>query len=324
MTVYSPLASVSATREVLERHGLATKKALGQHFLVNDQVVGKIVSLAETCGDDVVLEVGPGIGTLTCALLQSAGAVVAIERDAALPEVLGETCAPWGERFALIEGDALDVAPGIIEEALDSIPPITDAGLALRLLPNKFVANLPYAVAATLVLDFFERFPSLESATVMVQKEVAARMAAKPGTKDYGAYTVKLSLLAESRGSFDVAPGNFFPPPHVDSTVIRLDRVELRDEEGKAIDEATRKLAATLADAAFAQRRKTLSNSMRSFFSSRRAVTLGMSCEVDGAELAEKLPSLFEAAAIDSRRRGETLVREDYLRMAKHLQELLP
>ncbi|MBQ3106284.1 MAG: hypothetical protein IJC51_02245, partial [Eggerthellaceae bacterium] len=105
----SPLASPSATREVLEAHGLATKKALGQNFLVNDAVLQKIVALAELVPEDRVLEVGPGIGTLTIALLKSAGSVVSVERDTDLPAVLAETCAPWADRFALINKDALDL-----------------------------------------------------------------------------------------------------------------------------------------------------------------------------------------------------------------------
>ena len=102
-----------------------------------------------------------------------------------------------------------------------------------RTFPNKFVANLPYAVAATLVLDFFQKFSQLESATVMVQKEVADRMCAEPGSKNYGAYTVKLRLYAEPAGRFLVSPNNFFPPPHVDSSVLRLNRRPVFDADGE-------------------------------------------------------------------------------------------
>jgi 16S rRNA (adenine1518-N6/adenine1519-N6)-dimethyltransferase len=175
----SPLSTPSATRAVLEAHGLATKKSLGQNFLVNDAILQKIVDLAELGPDDDVLEVGPGIGTLTIALLKTSGRVVSVERDTDLPAVLAETCAPWVDRFTLLNKDALDLSA-------DDLP----------FAPNKLVANLPYAVAATVVLDVFERFASVESATVMVQAEVADRMAAQPGTKNYGAYTVKLRMFA--------------------------------------------------------------------------------------------------------------------------------
>jgi ribosomal RNA small subunit methyltransferase A len=197
---YSSLASVSATRAVLEAHGLATKKSLGQNFLVNDDVIRRICELSGVGPVDDVVEVGPGIGTLTVALLARARRVVSIERDPDLPAVLAETCAPWADRFTLISNDALAVQP-------DDLP----------FAPTAFIANLPYAVAATLVLDYFERFDSIQRATVMVQAEVADRMMAQPGTKNYGAYTVKLALFARPASRFKVAPGNFFPPPHVDS-----------------------------------------------------------------------------------------------------------
>ena len=276
----SPLATPSATREVLEAHGLATKKALGQNFLVNDAILGKIVDLAALSAEDDVLEVGPGIGTLTIALLKTAGRVVSVERDTDLPAVLAHTCAPWADRFVLLNMDALDLSP-------DDLP----------FSPNKLVANLPYAVAATVVLDCFERFESVESATVMVQAEVADRMAAKPGTKNYGAYTVKLRMYAEPAGRFSVSPGNFFPPPRVESSVIRLDRVDC----GLTAQERT--AACRMADAAFATRRKTIANSCKTFFSGQGAT---------GKQILGVLPDIFAAADIDPKRRGESLSLEEF------------
>lgn len=176
MTRFSSLATPSATRDVLARFGLAPKKAFGQNFLVNDAVVGRILDLAAVEPSDTVLEVGPGIGTLTHALLQRAGRVISVERDADLTEVLRYTLSELEQRFCLVHKDALDLQEADLKGAR----------------PDKLVANLPYAVAATIVLDYLVRFSFLESATVMVQREVAERMAAKPGRKDYGAYTVKL------------------------------------------------------------------------------------------------------------------------------------
>ena len=294
-TRVSPYATPSATRAVLERHGLFTKYALGQNFLVNDDIVRKIIELADVHEDDRVLEVGPGIGTLTAALLQHADHVTAIEMDRDLPDVLADTLAPWAERFTLVQADALDVR---------ALPTGQDA-------PNKMVSNLPYAVAATVILDYFQRFACLESATVMVQKEVADRIAAKPGTKNYGAYTVKLGLYAQVTGRFSVAAGNFFPPPHVESAVVRLDRRTPRDGNGAPVDERTIELACTMADAAFANRRKTLANSFKSYFS-------GVD---DGERVVGKLPELFSAAGIDARRRGETLTQEEFLRLARAYDE---
>lgn len=295
MPEVSSLASVAATRSVLEAHGLATKHALGQHFLITDGVVGRILSTAEVGPDDVVLEVGPGIGTMTVALLDRAKAVIAVERDADLPAVLAETCAGHGapDAFKLLQKDALDLQ----EEDF--------AGM----LPNKFVANLPYAVAATLVLGYFEQFPWLTQATVMVQKEVADRMCAQPGSKDYGAYTVKLGLQAKKTTRFPVSPGNFFPPPRVDSAVIRLDRCRPQ-YNGATLNDHEIRACRLIADAAFASRRKTLSNSCRTYFKALGA---------EGSKLAAYLPQLLEEAGIDGRRRGETLAPKEFLELGCRL-----
>ena len=309
MARLSPLASVSQTRAVLEAHGLSTKYSLGQNFLINDAILQKIVTLADLAPDDFVLEVGPGIGTLSIALLKHAGRVVSVERDPDLPAVLEETLAPWADRFALVQKDALDLKADDIRGA--------SAQFAGHLpgdqpLPTKLVSNLPYAVAATVVLDYFERFASLESATVMVQKEVADRMAACPGSKNYGAYTVKLRLFAEPDGRFAVGPGNFFPPPRVESAVLRLNRRLLVDDAGNPVDGSTLEATCTMADAAFASRRKTLANSCKMYFAGRGA---------QDAPVAETLPRLFELAELDPRRRGETLDVAEFIRLGKALMK---
>jgi len=296
MARLSPLSTPSATREVLERHGLYTKYGLGQNFLVNDDMVKKIIALADVGPNDCVLEVGPGIGTLTAALLQYAAHVTAIEKDADLPAVLADTLAPWSESFSLVQKDALDL---VVEDLAHS-----------PALPNKLVSNLPYAVAATVVLDCFQKFEFLESATVMVQKEVADRMAAQPGTKTYGAYTVKLGLYAKPAGRFPVSPGNFFPPPRVESAVLRLNRIVPCDDEGKSVSETVRAAACTMADAAFANRRKTLANSCKAYFS-------GMGEQ--GAAIAARLPEIFVKADIDPSRRGETLTQQEFIRLGAAL-----
>ena len=369
----SPLSTPSATRAVLEAHGIGTKYTLGQNFLVNDDVLKKIIVLAEVGEADRILEVGPGIGTLTIALLKHAASVVAIERDPDLPAVLADTLHPWRDKFALIEKDALDVTGDDIVAAMAGIG--ADTGCLDRAssaanetaqwavsqsedclsesryrvavpqeepqlsLPNKLVANLPYAVAATVVLDYFENFPFLDSATIMVQKEVADRMAAAVGTKNYGAYTVKLGLHAEPAGRFPVGPGNFFPPPRVDSAVIRLNRrVPLMADGAPATPEVIA-AAALIADAAFANRRKTIANSCKTYFSGRGSLLLGASGSsaglravdgalsggvggafvLDGADIVDHLPAIFDAAAIDPRRRGETLTQQEFLALGAAL-----
>lgn len=292
-TKLSYLASVSATKEVLDAFGLATKKALGQHFLINDGVVRKICDLADVNQGDVVIEVGPGIGTLSVALLQRAGGVIAVERDSDLPQVLAETTAPFTTPFVLIEADALTITPEVLEASKTPSLPYAQ--------PNKLVSNLPYAVAATIVLDYFEHL-SISSATVMVQAEVADRMMAKPGTKNYGAYTVKLGLYATPAGRFSVSEGNFFPPPRVKSAVLRLDR--RTDALDKQLIDAT----ALMADAAFANRRKTIANSCRTFFKQ----------QPDHSEVTpEVLEAIFSRAGIDPGVRGEQLDRDAFLALGE-------
>ena len=294
---YSRLANPRETRAVLEDFGLATKHRLGQNFLVNDEVIGKIVNLAELDERDVVLEVGPGIGTLTVAMLAACRAVCSIEADRELEQVLAQTCATDGEKFALVMGDALRVTPAQVDDTLAGLT--KGQSLCRPCQPNKFVANLPYQVAATLILKFFQDFGSLERACVMVQAEVADRICARPGNKTYGAYTAKLALLARPTGRFEVGPGNFMPPPHVDSAVVRLDRTPMADpltSEPLSAERAAR--VAEVIDAAFAQRRKTIRNSM-------------------GANGFEKdaLDAAFAACDIAPTARAETLLPEDFVRL---------
>ncbi len=280
---YSPLASPSATIAALQKHGLATKKALGQHFLVDDNVIGRILDLAALGGTETVLEIGPGIGTLTVPLCAHAGAVVAVERDLELAAVLEETTASCG-RFALVHGDAVNIPAEAIAASFGP--------------PTALVSNLPYGVAATVVLRCFEEFPEIRSATVMVQAEVAERMAASPGRKDYGAYTVKLRLRARPAGRFMVSRGCFLPPPRVESTVLRLERALLTDDP-RLLEDASR-----VADMAFAQRRKTIRNNLRSAFGDASAVE-----------------SALADAGIEGGLRAEAVAPDGYLRLATSLRE---
>lgn len=400
------LANASCTRAVLDAFDLRAKYRFGQNFLVNQAIIDKIIQLSQLTDDDYVLEVGPGIGTLTRALLQHANQVCSIECDAQLPRVLHETLAPWLDHWTLIQADALDVntlplvpdghrlrcCECVSEQSPDacsstatahnsatapnsapapnsatapnSAPARSEAHFAthseacsdtfplhsaanpdalLNQFPNKLISNLPYAVAATIVLDYFMRFPSLRSATIMVQKEVAQRMCAQPGTKAYGAYTVKLSLFARPVGMFSVAPSNFFPAPHVESTVIRLDRLSTGDAPYQPCElpAITRAI-----EAAFANRRKTIFNSMRTFFagcnnsassvdthriSASRLGTHGSGDDSLDARsdrvsktdargvLANNLLDALHVANIAPDVRGETLSREQFITLGKAL-----
>ncbi len=299
MPATSSLASLSATRKVLDAYGLSAKHALGQNFLVNDSVVAKIIALSETCATDVALEVGPGIGTLTSALLPRCAHVVAIERDPELIDVLHDTCGTWEERLTLLNRDAMGLTQA-------------DLTCAFATLPNKLIANLPYVVATALVLDYFCDLPCLESATVMVQKEVAQRMMAQPGTKDYGAYSVKLQLRAREAGHFLVKPTSFFPQPKVESMVIRLNRAPVTGTNGAPLTPEILRTADMLADAAFAQRRKTLNNSVKGYFAGR----------ANGEEYADRFFSALKETNIDPSRRGETLSVREFVQLAELFTEM--
>ena len=301
------LANQRATKETLERFGLATKYRLGQNFLVQDHVIEKIVQLAEVQPTDVVVEVGPGLGTLTVALLDRARAVCSLEADSELEQVLAVTCKePHPDSFALVMGDALAITPQKLAEAYNTLPIVAHDAATSAPMPTKFVSNLPYQVAATLILKFFQELPSLERAVVMVQAEVADRISAKPSTKAYGAYTAKLSLFAQVTGRFEVGPGNFMPPPRVNSAVVRLDRTQARNPvSSKLLSEEELLHTMRVIDAAFAQRRKTIRNSM----------------SASGFD-KDKLDQAFLATGIAPTVRAEVLTSQDFICLAAALEPL--
>ena len=301
------LANQRATKETLERFGLATKYRLGQNFLVQDHVIEKIVQLAEVQPTDVVVEVGPGLGTLTVALLDRARAVCSLEADSELEQVLAVTCKePHPDSFALVMGDALAITPQKLVDAYSALPAVAQSAAPSVLMPTKFVSNLPYQVAATLILKFFQELPSLERAVVMVQAEVADRIAAKPSTKAYGAYTAKLSLFAQVTGRFEVGPGNFMPPPRVNSAVVRLDRTIARNPvTSKLLSEEELLHTMRVIDAAFAQRRKTIRNSM----------------SASGFD-KDKLDQAFLVTGIAPTVRAEVLTSQDFICLAAALEPL--
>ena len=302
---YSYLANVRETRATLARFGLVTKHRLGQNFLVSDAVVGKILGLAELVGDDVVLEVGPGIGTLTVALLARAREVIAIEADRALEPVLATTCAQDAERLTLLWGDALRLVP-LVPSAVaapigspSSPPPLS--GVAP--VPNKLVSNLPYQVAATLILKLLQELPSVGRLVVMIQAEVADRICAGPGSRVYGAYTAKLALWGQVTGRFEVGRGSFLPPPHVNSTVVRIDRAPMADPKtGLDLMPSQLDWVAHVIDASFAQRRKTIRNSLSA-----------------GGFERSRLDKAFARSDIAPTARAESLSPSDFVRLADAL-----
>lgn len=318
--MYSHLASPQRTIEVLKYFGRYTKHHLGQNFLINDSIIGRILEEAALAQDESVLEVGPGIGTLSAALLEHASAVIAVEKDRELEEILRYTLAQ--HRFLRLDeracargcvdvGACTNAAAGANADARADSPAsfclvlqdalnfsrndlLTACKAAESAIPQKFVANLPYQVAATLVLRYFEIFPEIQDAVVMVQSEVCERMCAAPHTKTYGAYTAKLALFASCVAHFSVAPSNFLPAPHVMSQVIHLRR---HSASTTLCEESEIPHVMRVIDAAFAQRRKTVSNSLSACGFARNVVAHALSqSEISAQARAETLtPAAFVA-----------------------------
>ena len=258
---------------LLQRHGFHFSKSLGQNFLTAAWVPQQIAAESGIEKTDGALEIGPGVGCLTAELAKTAGRVTAIELDARLRDVLAETLADF-DNVSVVFADALKAdLPAICAETLGD-------------RPWKVCANLPYNVTTPLITAFLEA-GCFESVTVMIQKEVAERLCAAPGTGEYGAFSVLVQWYAEPKLLFDVPPHCFVPQPKVTSAVVRMDR---RTAPPAQVDDE--KFFFRTVRAAFAQRRKTLANALRSGFS-----------ELDRADIA----SAMEEALLPPAVRGETL-----------------
>ncbi|MFI7511225.1 16S rRNA (adenine(1518)-N(6)/adenine(1519)-N(6))-dimethyltransferase RsmA [Micromonospora aurantiaca] len=268
-------------RELAARLGVTPTKKLGQNFVHDPNTVRRIVTTAGLTPDDVALEVGPGLGSLTLALLPVAAHVHAVELDPALAAALPETAA----RFAGTAAERLTVHPA------DALRVTADdlAGPA----PTALVANLPYNVAVPVVLHLLAELPTLRHGLVMVQKEVADRLVAGPGSKVYGIPSVKLAWYARSRAAGKVPPNVFWPVPNVDSGLVAFTRRE------PPRPDVPRKAVFAVVDAAFAQRRKTL-----------RAALAGW------AGGADRAASALTAAGVDPSARGESLTVEQFAAIA--------
>ncbi len=283
-------------RALADRLGVRPSKRLGQNFVVEPGTVRKIASLAALQPQDVVLEVGPGLGSLTLALLEAgAGQLVAIEIDRALAAELPQTVASrapqLADRLAVVAGDALQVAGSGASAVCGSFGPLGVSGPLGA--PSVLVANLPYNVAVPVLLHLLAALPTLRRGLVMVQAEVADRICAGPGSRVYGAPSVKLAWYAAARSAGPVPRTVFWPVPNVDSRLVAFTR---RDPPATA---ATREEVFAVIDAAFRQRRKTL-----------RAALSGWAGSAPEAE------RLLRAANIDPGARGESLGVGEFARLA--------
>lgn len=284
------LSNPQETIQVLQKHDFKFKKKFGQNFLIDPHVLDKIVDAAQITKDDFVLEIGPGIGTLTQYLCENARQVLAVEIDQKLIPILRETLSAY-TNADILQGD-------ILKQDIQEIADRYNSGK-----PIKVVANLPYYITTPIIMELFESHVPLANVTVMVQKEVADRMKAEPGSKECGALSLAVQYYARPYIAAFVPPNCFMPRPNVGSAVIRLDclaktPVDVKDE----------KLMFQLIRASFNQRRKTLQN----------GIANSGELSYSKAQVAEAI----EKAGLDANVRGETLGLTEFARLADVLLEM--
>lgn len=285
------LTSPSVVRRLMERYQFRCRKNLGQNFLVDANIISKILGGAEVSNQDIVVEIGPGLGTLTRKISEKAGMVLAVEIDGGLMPILDETLADR-KNVKVIQGDALKVN-------FDNLV----AGYAGHRGLYKIVSNLPYYITTPLLMHLLEHKFNFSLMVVMVQEEVARRMLALPGTKDYGALSIAVQFYTSPQLVCKVSRNVFIPRPEVGSAVVKLARretpaVEVRDE----------KTFFSIVRAAFAQRRKTLLNALT-------GAGLGLG--------KEQWNNIIKSAGIKPGARGETLGMDQFAALAKYYEEYL-
>ena len=278
------IASPQVTNHILHRFKLRADKKLGQNFLIDENIVRNIVAAAELTPADTVLEVGPGIGTLTQGLAESGANVVAVELDKRLLPVLATTLDGY-DNVRIVSGDILQV----------------DIMETVGVTEFKVCANLPYYITTPIIFALLEKRLPMERLVAMVQKEVAERMAAKPGGKDYGALSVAIQYYTEPEIAFIVPPSSFIPAPNVDSAVIVCKR-----RAKPPVDVCDEALFFRVVKAAFSLRRKMLSNSLKN---------MGIK--------AEQCAKWLELAGVDGKRRAETLSLDDFAALTNTFGKIL-
>ena len=283
------LSDPKKTIEVIQKYQFAFQKRFGQNFLIDAHVLEKIVSAAGITKDDCVLEIGPGIGTMTQYLAESAGQVIAVEIDTNLLPILADTLKDYSN-VMVINQDILKVDINELVKEYNNGRPI------------KVVANLPYYITTPIIMGLFESNVPIDNITVMVQKEVADRMQVGPGTKDYGALSLAVQYYAKPYIVANVPPNCFMPRPKVGSAVIRLERYE-----NPPVTVEDEKLMFRLIRASFNQRRKTLANGLKN------------SPELDYTK--EEIEAAIEALGRGASIRGEALTLEEFAKLADLLSE---
>lgn len=288
------VSSPAMVKELLNRNNLACRKSLGQNFLVDANITNKIVKAANLSGDDLVVEIGPGLGALTVPIAKTAGKVLAVEIDRGLVPVLSEVTAGAGD-VEIVTGDALKTDLDVLAEEK------TGGRHGAGKLPYKLVANLPYYIASPLLMHVLSRRFNVSELVVMVQYEVAARLAALPGVKAYGVLSVAAQYYSDVKIMFRLPGTVFYPTTAVESAVVRL---TVRQPSVRVKDEA---VFFRVVRAAFGKRRKTLINALAS----------GLAIE------KSKLETVLPEAGLDPGRRGETLSLEEFAGLTSHILEIV-
>ena len=284
------LGNPQNTIAVLQKYNFSFQKKFGQNFLIDTHILDKIIASAEITKDDMVLEIGPGIGTMTQYLACAAGKVVAVEIDKTLIPILEDTLSEY-DNVQIINQDVLKVNLAKLAEEENGGKPI------------KVVANLPYYITTPIIMGLFENHVPLKSITVMVQKEVADRMQVGPGTKDYGALSLAVQYYAKPYIVANVPPNCFMPRPKVGSAVIRLERYE-----EPPVQVADEKLMFRIIRASFNQRRKTLVNGLKN----------SPEIQFSKEEIEAAIETLGKGASV----RGEALTLEEFARLSNILSSV--
>lgn len=276
------LLNPTEIRELAAKLGLKPTKKLGQNFVIDQNTVEKIVRTSNVSKDSIVLEVGPGLGSLTLGLMATGVKVIAVEIDERLAQLLPNTAKAKGfgeSQLIVINKDALEISKSDVNN------------------PDVLVANLPYNVSVPVIIHILETFPSIKNYLVMVQSEVADRLAASPGSRTYGSPSVKLQWYAEVSKAGSISRNVFWPVPNVDSDLVQLHR-------RNNVDESIRKELFAVVDAAFSQRRKMLRSALSSMCGG-----------------SEKASEILESVQIDPRLRGEALNVSDYVRLTEGMKK---
>ena len=276
------LLNPTEIRELAAKLGLKPTKKLGQNFVIDQNTVEKIVRTSNVSKDSIVLEVGPGLGSLTLGLMATGAKVIAVEIDERLAQLLPNTAKAKGfgeSQLIVINKDALEISKSDVND------------------PDVLVANLTYNVSVPVIIHILETFPSIKNYLVMVQSEVADRLAASPGFRTYGSPSVKLQWYAEVSKAGSISRNVFWPVPNVDSDLVQLHR-------RNNVDESIRKELFAVVDAAFSQRRKMLRSALSSMCGG-----------------SEKASEILESVQIDPRLRGEALNVSDYVRLTEGMKK---